>query len=109
MTVRTRLSVRLLTSRNLDSFHVGLYLRETRMKACTCKSRKCLRALSVLRSCQLCTVVDTESNIWIGRSTTNLASIDAACAMNNDFDDTNRRVYWSPGKKLFEIEGKYVR
>ncbi len=29
--------------------------------------------------------------------------------MNNDFDDTNRRVYWSPGKKLFEIEGKYVR
>lgn len=79
------------------------------MKTCTCKSQKCLRALSVLRSCQLCSVVDTESNIWIGRSTTNLASLDATCAMNNDFDDANRRIYWSPGKKLFKIERKYVR
>jgi hypothetical protein len=68
--------------------------KETHVKECTvtCESLKCLRAVLVLRSCQLCAVVDTENNICIEHSVTDLASIDVARAMNNDFDNTDRRV-----------------
>lgn len=75
---------------------------------CICESRKCLRAALVLRSGQLCMVVDTEGDVWINRTTTDLVSGDAACAVDDDFNNTNCRVYRSPRKKLFEIEGKGV-
>lgn len=67
-----------------------------------------LRAVFVRSFCQLRQVVDTEANVWIRSSATNLARLDIARVVYSNFDDANRRVYRSPGKELFEIEGKHV-
>ena len=67
-----------------------------------------LRAVFVRGFCQLRAVVYTETDIRVRSSAANLARLDISRVVYCNFDDTDRRVHRSPGKELFDIEGKHI-
>lgn len=67
------------------------------------------RVVLVLGMGELLAGVDAKRNVRIRRPSTDLASLETACGVNSDLEDTDRSIQRGTRQQLLEVQGKDIR